>query len=303
MKIGSHVANNGKEMLLGSAKEALSYGANCFMVYMGAPQNTFRKKIDEMRIKEMRELLKENNIDINDVIVHCPYIVNLAQTDQIKHQFAVEFLTKEINLIDAVGAKIMVLHPGAHVGLGSAKGCDVIASSINEIIKGTPNSQVIIALETMAGKGTECGATFEEIKAIMDKVTDKTRIGVCLDTCHISDAGYALVDNYEEIIKLFDKIIGLNNLKVIHINDSKNPCASHKDRHENIGFGYIGFDTISKIVYDERFMEIPKILETPYIPSANFKDKSYPPYKAEIAMIKANKFDPELKNKVIAQYE
>lgn len=303
MKIGSHVGNSGKEMLLGSAKEALSYGANCFMVYMGAPQNTYRKRTDEMCIKEMQVLLAQNNINLNDVIVHCPYIVNLAQSDPVKHQFAVDFLIREIKLIDAVGAKIMVLHPGAHVGVGVTKGCEIIADGINEIIAATKNSNVVIALETMAGKGTECGSTFEEIKTIIDGIKDQSRIGVCLDTCHISDAGYPLVTDYEKTIELFDEIVGLKYLKVIHINDSKNPCASHKDRHENIGFGYIGFDTIAKVVFDTRFKDIPKILETPYIPSLSLKDKSYPPYKLEIAMLRANKFDPELKNKVIAQYE
>ena len=303
MKIGSHVSNNGVKMLQGSVEEALSYNANCFMVYMGAPQNTFRKKSHEMRIPQMQSLLKENNIDINDVVVHAPYIVNLGQQDPEKHDYAIRFLTEEVKLIDATGAKLMVLHPGAHVGSGSAKGIERIILGINMILTNTPNSDVIICLETMAGKGTECGRTFEEIKMIIDGVFNKTRIGVCLDTCHIHDAGYDIVNNYQEVITEFDQIIGLDYLKVIHVNDSKNVLASHKDRHENIGFGNLGFDAVMQFFNDERFVNIPKILETPYIPSTYSKDVSYAPYLYEIEMIKKGVFNPNLKEEIVKNRE
>lgn len=303
MKIGSHVSNNGFKMLQGSVEEAISYKANCFMVYMGAPQNTFRKKIYEMKIPEMHRLLDEHNIDINDIVIHAPYIVNLGQSDPEKHDYAVRFLSDEVRLVTATGAKLMVLHPGAHVGVGSEKGLERIILGINRILANTSESDVVICLETMAGKGTECGKTFEEIKKIIDGVFNKTRIGVCLDTCHIHDAGYDIINNYEGVIDEFDRVIGLEYLKVIHINDSKNSLDSHKDRHENIGFGNIGYDTILKFIYDERFINIPKILETPYIPSTYSKDVSYPPYLYEIDMIKSKVFNPNLKDEIIKNKE
>ncbi len=297
MKIGSHVSNNGLMMLEGSVKEALSYGANALMVYLGAPQNTFRKPFNQMHINEALELCKTNGIDPKDIIVHAPYIVNLAQSDNQKWDYAITFLGNELMGTAMIGAKYMVLHPGAHVGMGSNYGIERIANGINCIISDTINYNSVILLETMAGKGTECGRTFEELKAIIDLVHNKNRIGVCLDTCHINDAGYDIVNDYEGVINEFDKVIGLNYLKVIHLNDSKNPIGSHKDRHENIGFGTIGFDTLMKFVNDERFKDIPKILETPYIPYT--KELSFPPYKEEIEMIKSGKFDNNLKNEIL----
>ena len=293
MKIGSHVANSGSKMLLGSVEEALSYNANCLMVYLGAPQNTFRKPLSQMNIEKAIQLAKDNNIDPYDIIVHAPYIVNLAQQDDEKFNFAVKFLSDELRKTDIIGLKYMVLHPGAHVGSGSHIGINRISKGINQILDLTSNCKSVIALETMAGKGTECGRTFDEIASIINQVDNKERIAVCLDTCHINDSGYDIVNNYEKVIEEFDKIIGLEYLKVIHVNDSKNPLASKKDRHENIGFGHIGFDTIVKICNDERFKDIPKILETPYIDVT--KEYSTPPYKEEIQMIKEGNFNPNLK--------
>ena len=301
MKIGSHVSNNGFRMLQGSVEEALSYGANCFMVYLGAPQNTYRKPFTEMRIPEAIELCKANNINPEDIIVHAPYIVNLAQSDNQKFEFAVTFLTNELMGTSMIGAKYMVLHPGAHVGMGPEYGINRIASGINIMLSDTMNYGSVILLETMAGKGTECGRTFEEIAAIIEKVHNKNRIGVCLDTCHINDAGYDIVNNYEEVIEEFDRVIGLKYLKCIHLNDSKNVRGAHKDRHENIGFGNVGFDTIMKFVLDERFKDIPKILETPYVEYN--KNISYPPYKEEIDMIKDGVFDSNLKQLILANHE
>jgi len=297
MKLGCHVGNSGTSMIEGSVDEALSYNANTFMIYLGAPQNTFRKPISQMNIENAKKKCAENNISLDDIIVHAPYIVNLAQSDDQKWEFAVNFITSELELTALVGAKYLVLHPGAHVGMKEEYAIKRIAEGINYILSATINYNSVILIETMAGKGTECGKTFEEIKKIIDLVHNKQRIGVCLDTCHINDAGYDIVNHYEDVINDFDKTIGLNYLKVIHLNDSKNPCGSHKDRHENIGFGTIGFDALMRFVNDERFKDIPKILETPYIPYN--KVISFAPYKEEIAMIKSGKFNPMLKEIIL----
>lgn len=298
MKIGSHVSNNGDLMLLGSVQEAVSYKANCFMVYLGAPQTTLRKDISLYRVKEMQEELKKNNIDINDVIIHAPYIVNLASPDEEKRQFGVDFLTAELKRMKYVGCKYMVVHPGAHMKEGIEIGLERIAKSFCEILKNTDGDDTYIAIETMAGKGSECCTNFSEIKKLMDLCGKySNRLVVCFDTCHTHDAGYDFITDYEGVIKEFDSIIGLDKLKVIHLNDSKNEIGSHKDRHENIGFGDIKFDALMKFVYDERFKDVPIILETPYVKDGN---DSYPPYKYEIEMIRNNKFDPELIDKIIA---
>lgn len=297
MKIGSHVNNNGTLMLEGSINEALNYGANCFMVYLGAPQNTFRKSISELRVEQMQAIAKANGISLDDIIVHAPYIVNPARLDQEKREFAVSFLTQEVLGVSFIGAKYLVLHPGSAVDSSREDALCLVADCINQIINNTKDCNTVIALETMAGKGNEVGRTFEEIATIISMVNDKSRIGVCLDTCHINDGGYDLINNYDNVIKDFDKIIGLSYLKVIHVNDSKNPLSSHKDRHENFGFGNIGFDTLMKVFNDPRLENIPHILETPYVqgPGKN----SYPPYKEEITMIKSGIFNPNLIEDVI----
>ena len=300
MKIGSHVSNNGLKMLVGSVEEALSYGENCFMVYLGAPQTTYRKDVEQLNYQKALEIAKQNGINPEDIIVHAPYIVNLGQKDDEKFNFAISFLAKELAMVGKVGLKYMVLHPGAHVGNGENFALDRIADGINEILRLTSNVNTVIAIETMAGKGTECGKTFEEIKRIIDLVHDKTRIGVCLDTCHIFDAGYDIVNSYEDVINEFDSVIGLKYLKVIHLNDSKNQLGSHKDRHENIGFGNIGFNALLKVLNDKRFEQIPKILETPYVSVS--KLESYPPYKEEIEMLKKQTFNENLKEEVIKNH-
>lgn len=300
MKIGCHVGNSGPSMLVGSIKEALSYGANSFMVYLGPPQNTIRKPIESMNANLMAEIARENNIDLDDIIIHAPYIVNLARKDPEKFNFAVRFIATEVSGVHNIGCKYLVLHPGSAVDSERSDALLQVSRGINEIIKLTPNARTVIAIETMSGKGNEVGRSFEEVKFIIDNVSDKSRIGVCLDTCHINDAGYDLVNNYENVINEFDQIIGLEYLKVIHVNDSKNPLASHKDRHENIGFGSLGFDTIMKIFNDKRFVDIPKILETPYVSSIDNKS-NYAPYKHEIAMIKSGVFDSNLKEKIITE--
>ncbi len=297
MKLGSHVGNNGTKMMIGSVEEALSYDENCFMIYLGAPQNTFRKKVEEQNSKEALQIASRNGILAEDIIVHAPYIVNLAQQDVEKFKFAVNFLTNELKMVSQVGLTYMVLHPGAHVGNGVSLGIDQIARGINQILDNTKNDKTVILIETMAGKGTECGKTFEEIASILDLIDDKSRVGVCLDTCHIFDGGYDIVNHYEEVLMQFDRFIGLDKIKVIHLNDSKNILGSHKDRHENIGFGNIGFDTLLRVLTDYRFENVPKILETPYVSAS--KDKSFPPYKDEIRMLQEGIFDANLKEDIL----
>lgn len=289
LTIGSHVSFNSKEQLLGSLNEALSYGANTFMFYTGAPQNTNRSKINDDLTKEALEIMKANNIDYSKVIVHAPYIINLANNkEDDKYDFSIRFLTEEVKRCEQLGIKYLVLHPGSHVGLGVDVGIDNIINGLNIILKDT---NVVVLLETMAGKGTEIGSKFEELKKIIDGIKNKDNIGICLDTCHLNDSGYD-ISNFDNLLDEFDKVIGLPYIKCIHVNDSKNPLAAHKDRHENIGFGYLGFDNLIKVIYNHRIEDIPKILETPWI-------DGYPPYKYEIEMIRKKEFDPNLKSKVI----
>ena len=289
--IGSHVSYTKEEEMLGSVKEALSYKENTFMFYTGAPQNTFRAKIDENKVKKAKELMKENDIDINNVIIHAPYIINLANDkDKDKYNFAINFLKEELKRAKILGIKNIVLHPGSHVGLGVEKGIQNIINALNEVLK---EEGPTICLETMAGKGTEIGKTFEEINEIIKGIKNKEKIGVCLDTCHLNDSGYDIA-NFDELLEKFGKIIGINKIKCIHINDSKNEKGTHKDRHENIGFGKLGFQNIINIIYNEKLKEVPKILETPYISMNGGKDRTYPPYKFEIEMIKNKKFNPNL---------
>ena len=295
LKIGSHVSMNGKEMLLGSVKEALKYNANAFMIYTGAPQNTRRKPISEMKINEAKALMEENGLSLDNVIVHAPYVMNLANQDPEKRQFAVDFLTSEIKRTAEIGAKQIVLHPGAHVKQGPEVGIEHIINGLNQVIENTKDLDVLIALETMAGKGTEVGRTFEELKAIIDGVTYNERISVCFDTCHTHDAGYKTKEDFDAVVEEFDRVIGKERITVFHINDSKNTQGAAKDRHENIGFGYIGFESLNYIVNHPDFMDVPKILETPYVTETETsKDKVFPPYKEEIIMFRNKEFNDKV---------
>ncbi len=279
--IGSHVSFNKNDQLVGSVKEALSYGANAFMIYTGAPQNTNRSSIDKDLTKEAHNIMKENNVNIDNVIVHAPYIVNPANPDNM--DFATNFLIQEMKRTDELGLTKIVLHPGSHIGLGKEEGIKNIIKVLKDVYKTKYN--VKICLETMAGKGSEIGSSFEEIKEIIDGVKNDNLL-VCLDTCHINDAGYDISD-FDKVLEQFDSIIGLSKLACVHINDSKNDKSAHKDRHENIGFGTLGFDNIIKIVYNDKIKDVPKILETPYVSiDDDTKERMYPPYKFEIEMIK-----------------
>ncbi|HIS91214.1 MAG TPA: deoxyribonuclease IV [Candidatus Faecisoma merdavium] len=291
MIIGSHVSFKKDKQLVGSVEEALSYGSTTFMFYTGAPQNTNRQPIDNNLTEEAIELMRDK-IDINNVIVHAPYIINLASSND----FAVDFLKQELKRVEQLKMTKLVLHPGSSVKLSREEGIKNIIDNLNKV----GQSKVLILLETMAGKGTELGKNFLEIKEIIDGVNYP--IGVCLDTCHINDAGYDLT-NFDKILDLFDDIIGLDKLKCVHINDSKNLINTHKDRHENIGYGTIGFDNLIKIIYHDKLKGIPKILETPYVSKDDTsKEKLYPPYKFEIEMILNKKFNDNLINDIRNYY-
>lgn len=292
--IGSHVSFNNKDQLLGAVKEAVSYGSNTFMFYTGAPQNTRRGEINDFVTLEAYKLMKENNIELDKVIVHAPYIVNLANPDNM--EFSIDFLTNEVERCNLLGMKYLVLHPGSSVNVSREEGIANIIKGLNAIL--TNNNNICICLETMAGKGNELGRNFLELKEIIDGVNFKDSIGVCMDTCHLFDSGIDIAD-FDKVLDDFDKQIGLNYLKCIHINDSKNIFSSHKDRHDNIGYGNIGFDTLIKIIYNERIKNIPKILETPYVGKTDDdKERIYPPYKYEIEMIRNKKFDTSLLEKI-----
>lgn len=286
MLIGSHVSMSGKDMLLGSAKEAFSYGANVMMVYTGAPQNTRRKPIEELNAEIGKKFMAENGI--KEVVVHAPYIINLANTTKEGYiDFAIDFLKEELRRAEAVGATQVVLHPGSHVGAGVDVGLNQIIYGLNQVI--TKDQTVQIALETMAGKGTELARSFEELARIIDGVTYNEHLSVTFDTCHVHDAGYDIKNDLSGVLTQFDKTVGLDRIKVLHINDSKNPVGAHKDRHENFGFGEIGFDALMNVIQVPEFKNLPKILETPWI---KVEDKvQIAPYKKEIEMIRSGKFD------------
>lgn len=283
LKIGSHVSMSGKNMFLNSVREAAGYEANTFMLYTGAPQNTRRKPVEELNIDAGWEAMHQYGME--EFVVHAPYIINLANTVKPEtFQLAVDFLTLEVQRTAAMKSQILILHPGAHVGAGVEAGTAQIIKGLNEVL--AESDGCYIALETMAGKGSEIGRTFEELAAIYDGVCHPERLRVCFDTCHTHDAGYDIINDFDGVIEQFDRILGKDQIAVFHINDSKNPCGSHKDRHANIGQGEIGFDALHAIVHHPDFENIPKILETPYLVDPENPKKTYPPYKEEIALLR-----------------
>lgn len=300
MKLGSHVGMSGKDMLLGSAKEAVSYGANTFMFYTGAPQNTRRKDISELNIDTAWAYMEEHGIE--EIIVHAPYIINLGNAVKPEtYELAVNFLRTEIERTLSCKSRVLILHPGAHVGEGAETGIKQIIKGLNEVL--TKDTDLFIALETMAGKGSETGRSFDELAKIYDGVVYNDKLRVCFDTCHTHDSGYDIIHDFDGVIEEFDKAIGKDQIAVFHINDSKNVCGARKDRHANLGFGKIGFEALSYVVHHPDFKEIPKILETPYIPSPTNPKKSYAPYKYEIEMLRKDEFDPNMIERIIAENE
>lgn len=284
--IGSHVSFNSKKQLLGSVEEALSYNANTFMIYTGGAQSTARSSINDEFTYEAFKVMLENNINPKNVIVHAPYIVNLAnKSDERKYDFYIDFMTNELNRVKELGLDKIVLHPGSATTCSREEAILNIANGINKIYEKT--SDVMILLEYMSGKGNEVGTSILELKNIIDNINDKDRIGVCLDTCHMNDSGID-ISKFNEFLDEFDLMIGIDKIKCVHVNDSMNTIGSHKDRHANIGYGTIGFDNLINVIYNERLNGIPFILETPYI-NRNSND-AYPPYKMEIDSIKNKKF-------------
>lgn len=279
MILGSHVSYSQKNGFVGSVKEAISYGANTFMFYTGAPQNTVRKDICAQDILQAHELMQQAGIDIENVICHAPYIINMANTTKPEtFDLAVSFLVKELNRVEQFGVKYLVLHPGSHVNAGVEVGLKRIVEGLNLVFEQVDND-VIVCLETMAGKGSEIGSKFEEIKYIIDHVKQSNRLAVCLDTCHLFDAGYDIQNQLDQVLVDFDKIIGLDRIKVVHLNDSKNELFSSKDRHANIGDGMIGLDALVNVINHPSLKQVPFILETPYI-------DNQPIYEKEIALLK-----------------
>ena len=296
LKLGCHVGMSGKDMMLGSVRDAVSFGANTFMLYTGAPQNTRRKNISELKIQEAHELMAQHGIE--EFVVHAPYIINLANTvNPATYEIAVEFLAKELERAAAMGSHTIVLHPGSHVGEGVDKGIASIVKGLNEVL--TADITCHIALETMAGKGSEIGRNFEELARIYDGVNYNDKLRVCFDTCHTSDAGYDIIHDFDGVMEKFDRLIGKDQIAVFHMNDSKNEPGAAKDRHENFGFGKIGFEPLMYIMNHTDFMEVPKILESPYIKDPENSKKSYEPFKREIAMIRKGAFDSEMREKVL----
>ncbi len=281
MIIGCHVSLSAPDYYLGSVKEALSYDANALMIYTGAPQNTFRKNTSDFKIEEAKRLLTEASIPSSSVIVHAPYIINLANTTKPEtFELAVDFLKQEIDRTRQIGAKVIVLHPGSHVNAGEEIGLDRIVEGLNMAL--ADNDDVEIALETMSGKGSELGYRFEHLAYIKSKVVKPHLIKVCMDTCHMSDAGYD-VFQFDKLLDEFDNVIGLENLRVIHLNDSKNEPGAKKDRHANLGYGRLGFDFLYLVTSHPRLSSIPKILETPFV-------NELPPYGIEIEMLRSGNY-------------
>ena len=283
IKLGSHVGMSGKDMFLNSVREAVSYGANTFMVYTGAPQNTRRKAVSELNIPAAWDLMRENHIE--EFVVHAPYIINLANTVKPDiYELAVNFLRTELERTVAMGSHVLVLHPGSHVNAGVEAGTAQIIKGLNEVL--TPDLDCVIALETMAGKGSEIGRSFEELARIYDGVSCNNKLRVCFDTCHTNDAGYDIAGDFDGVIDTFDHVIGKDQIAVFHINDSKNPRGAAKDRHENLGKGEIGLEALKYVVWHPDFLDIPKILETPWYKNPDNPKDTWAPYKEEIALLR-----------------
>ena len=275
IKIGSHVGMAGKEMFLASVKETESYGANVLMLYTGAPQNTRRKEIKDLNIEAGWAYAKQAGI--REIVVHAPYIINLANTVKPEtFELAVQFLEKEIRRTAAMRSHILVLHPGSALDAGAEAGIAQTVRGLNMVLDENED-EVFIALETMAGKGSEIGRNFEELARIYDGVVYNDKLRVCFDTCHVWDGGYDIVNHLDEVLSEFDRLIGLDKLCAVHLNDSMNDCGAHKDRHQKLGLGKIGEEALRRVVTHPALQGRPFILETP-----NEDDG----YAREIAMVR-----------------
>lgn len=286
--IGSHTSYLKDKGLLGVVEESISYGSNIFMFYTGSNQSTLRFPINKELTEKAHKIMLENGFDKTKCIVHAPFIINLANnTDPAKYNFYINFFKEELKRCIELDIRNMVLHPGSYTSLDRQTGIENIAFGLNEALKDI--NGVNLLLEYMSGKGTEVGSSIDDLSGIINLLDEsvKEKVFVCLDTCHMNDSGIDIA-NIEEFLDEFDKKIGINKIKCIHINDSYNVVGSHKDRHANIGYGTIGFEKLLNVIYNSRLDNIPKILETPWI-NRNEKN-TYAPYKYEIEMIRNKKF-------------
>lgn len=283
MMLGCHISLSGPGYFLSSVEQALSFGCDTFMFYTGAPQNAVRADLAKMRIEEGQRKWMESGHRLSDLVVHAPYIINLAcDKDEEKYSYALKLLESELRRAKAFGANRLVLHPGCHLGQGFEEGKAALCKALDQATSDIDG--ISIAIESMAGKGSEIGVGFSQLRQIIDGCRNPERIGVCLDSCHLSDSGIDVSDA-ERLFDEFDRQVGLDKLLVFHLNDSKNPIGSHKDRHENIGMGHIGFEALCALAHSKALQGVPTILETPY-----FNGK--PPYKKEIEMLRSSEFDP-----------
>ena len=282
-KIGCHLSAS--KGFLNMGKEIVALGGNTFQFFTRNPRGGAAKDIDEKDVEAFKKFADENGIEV--ILAHAPYTLNACSADESIRDFAKRTFADDLARMEYVPGNLYNFHPGSHVKQGVETGTEYIVEMLNETIKESQTTTVL--LETMAGKGSEVGRTFEELRKIYDRVERKDRLRVCFDTCHVNDAGYDLVNDYEGVLAQFDKILGLNQIAVIHVNDSLNPLGAHKDRHANIGQGTIGYETLHRIVHDERFTAVPKILETPWLCAEGEDKKTIPPYKQEIAWLKASK--------------
>ena len=271
-KIGCHLSAS--KGFLNMGKEIVALGGNTFQFFTRNPRGGAAKDIDEKDVEAFKKFADENGIEV--ILAHAPYTFNACSADESIRDFAKRTFADDLARMEYVPGNLYNFHPGSHVKQGVETGTEYIVEMLNETIKESQTTTVL--LETMAGKGSEIGRKFEELRAIIDKVELNSHLGVCLDTCHVYDAGYDIVGNLDNVIKEFDDVIGLSRLKAIHINDSKNPFASHKDRHEKIGEGSIGKDAFEAIINHPALINLPFYLETPNDAAG---------YAAEIALLKS----------------
>lgn len=255
--IGCHLSSS--EGFLKMAKQIIDLHGNTFQFFTRNPRGGAVKPLDLNDINQFNIFSKENNLGY--IVAHAPYTMNLCSENPSTRNFALGVLKDDLFRLNYVDHVYYNFHPGSHVGQGVEKGTDFIVNALNEVLK--PEQKTIVLLETMAGKGSEIGRNFQEIKDIIDRVNLNDHLGVCLDTCHVHDGGYDLINNLDEVLNEFDRIIGLDKLKAIHINDSMNPLGAHKDRHQKIGQGYLGLETFIKIINHPKLKNLPFILETP----------------------------------------
>lgn len=274
MKLGCHLSSSKGYFNMG--KEAVSIGANTFQFFTRNPRGSKAKEIDPSDVRKFQEFSKENGIGV--ILAHAPYTLNACSKDAKTREFALITMEDDLRRMEYTPGNLYNFHPGSHTGQGSEEGIRQIAETLNRILK--PEQTTTVLLETMAGKGTEVGRSFEELAEILKRVEQSEHMGVCLDTCHVYDAGYDIVNDLDGVLETFDRVIGLKRLKAIHLNDSKNPFESHKDRHEKIGEGFLGLDALVRVINHPALRDLPFYLETP---------NELEGYKKEIALLRGNR--------------